>query len=83
VAIKPLDTAQLIGSLLGALKTAAIVFFMVLLEWYKTMAYREKLARKKSEDDLEIEKLKSKEDLRTDDKVIDDFLANRKSKRKG
>lgn len=75
---KAISTVDLAKQLLGIFKTASIVLVMALLEWSRIKENRAKLDKKLAEDNLEIEKLKNKDDDRTDEEVVRDFLDSRK-----
>ena len=76
---KPLATLELASSAIGLLKTASVIFVMMLLEWARLKQRRAEVETKAAKNDLEVAALKSeaKDDVRTDKEVLDDFLAAR------
>lgn len=75
---KPLSAAQLAVSALGLLKTAAVVFVMMLLELTRKQKAMAEKGKAVAETDLSIEKqlnqIKDADAKKTPSAIIDDFL---------
>lgn len=56
---KAVSTVDLALSAIGILKTGAVIFVMMMLEWSKLRERKAELATAKAENDLEVEKVKA------------------------
>lgn len=80
---KPISTLQVVSTVLGLVKTGIVVTAMMILEFSKMKAAREKLKAAKAENDLEVEKVRNEKDDRAHDVVIDDYLKRKMLQRRG
>lgn len=78
---KPIATIEVISTLLGMIKTGFIVTTMILLEFAKMEKAKAKLGESLAQNDLKIEKAKEGYEKavgnKSDDAVIDEFLASK------
>ena len=79
---KPIATVDLLVSALGLLKSGAIVFVMMLLEWSRKREAQAKLETKAAKTDLAVEKksneLENEARGKSSADVVADFLAGPK-----
>jgi len=80
--LKPISTIDLALSALGLLKSGALVFFMLLLEWSRKREAQAKLETKAAKTDLAVEKksneLENEARGKSSSDVVADFLAGPK-----
>jgi hypothetical protein len=74
---KPLATLELASAAVSLLKTAAVIFVMMALEWSRLKERKAELQAAGAENDLEIEKLKAKAaaDTTSAAQSVDSFLS--------
>jgi len=77
VTSKPITTLEIVSSVLGALKTGAVILAMLLLEFAKMEKAKAKLGEALAKNDLEIEKAKHDKSDKPDSAVVDDYLASK------
>lgn len=80
--LKPLSTVDLLLSALGLIKSGALVFGLLMLEWGRKKEAQAKLEAKAIKNDLDVERATNATDKQTagrsPESIVDDFLAGPK-----
>lgn len=80
--LKPISTVDLLLSALGLLKSGALIFGVLMLEWSRKREAQAKLEMQAAKNDLEVEKttnaIETEARGKSSESIIDDFLTRQK-----
>jgi hypothetical protein len=74
---KPITTIEIVSSVIGIIKTGAVIITMMILEFAKMEKAKAKLSEAIAINDLEIEKAKHEKTDKPDSVVVDEYIASK------